>query len=57
VSRNQREGRYAGKLYGNHWRSRYFRRPGDYVAELAPYMAIVRYRPAQESGEQKGGEA
>jgi hypothetical protein len=41
MSRNQREGRYAGKLYAHHWRSRYYRRPGEYTAAIAPYMAAV----------------
>lgn len=42
TSRNQREGRYAGKLYGTHWRSRYYRWPGHYNQLIRPYMAMVK---------------
>jgi hypothetical protein len=42
TSRRQREGYYAGKLYGAHWRSRYYRRPGEYTAALRPYVAMVK---------------
>jgi hypothetical protein len=41
TSRNQREGRYAGKLYGQHWRSRFYHGPGHYNAVMTPYVEAV----------------
>ena len=54
TSRNQREGHYAGKTYGDHWRSRFYRRPGQYNAALAPYMAMVK-PPRRGSGTARSG--
>lgn len=42
LSRNAREGRYAGKTYAGHWRSRFYRRPGQYNDALKPYMDIIK---------------
>lgn len=56
MSRNKREGWYAGKLYGGHWRSRYFRSPWHYTAEMAPYTEAVRNAKgaAMPATQQKG---
>lgn len=41
-SRNQREGRFAGKLYGQRWRSHYYRSPKHYSDEMRPYLDAVK---------------
>lgn len=38
MSRNKREGRYAGKLYRQHWRSKFFKGPKHYAQVMRPYM-------------------
>jgi hypothetical protein len=38
MSRNKREGCYAGKLYKQHWRSKYYKSPAHFAQVMKRYM-------------------